>query len=657
MIRPIWALLLFFLTGLLCAQGTGLPEEKNKKTYSPEKWELQPLTTVPRQRPVFKPVVLGQADSPPAAVPTHSPENSISNNEPAFPTSDSSSHPQAISIPTENPQAVNLSPTVSIPEPANRVIFGENIETSLPASTDSGTREVHHPETETTIITDSISDTKNDSSVIAQEMASPPARESEDHLDPDTRFMQDSLGLPKEPESVSTHVATYPAPSKSLEIVQSILEKPVTPQKANPPAPVVSPTSRSPVITSLNKHIPSLTSFQFRPVPSTPAFQVFEPGKYQDCFPRITRTDIWAEQAPVLSATPNPETFHQFQASWNPSLLAEITDSLLKQATEMKLNDAGLYLMTLTLSEHIYPRHTNEARLLAAVLMQRAGFRVQAVIQNNQTALLVNTRQALFGIPALGREGAWGENWYLWQGNVEEGESGPVLAPEPGELALLKPLDLNLYEFPEIPGESITRKLIYSDGVTKTQDTFFTELNLGAIRFLAALPQMSPEVYFNAVVSPGVASTLVQQLKARVAPMRSYEALGWLLRFVQNAFPYQTDETQFGGEKAMFLEEAFVFPYTDCEDRSVLFGVLVKEVLGRNIIGLDFPGHMAVGVATPRREARGARLVYRGNIYMACDPSYKRALPGSLSENILRQTPKAIPVRRLGMPFEAGKDF
>ena len=66
---------------------------------------------------------------------------------------------------------------------------------------------------------------------------------------------------------------------------------------------------------------------------------------------------------------------------------------------------------------------------------------------------------------------------------------------------------------------------------------------------------------------------------------------------MQTSFNYKTDDGQFGEENYLFPEETLHYRYSDCEDRSILFTWLVKNILGLDVIGLDYPGHVAAAVA------------------------------------------------------------
>jgi hypothetical protein len=435
------------------------------------------------------------------------------------------------------------------------------------------------------------------------------------------------------------------------EIPKELTVKSAPPTNKSEEKTSVKPLAQKPVITSLDKKVPSLTAFRPQSNSSNQPLLLENNSYYfseESLFPKLLDISKWTPVPSLVQAIQKPEDILAFTRKWNPTLLQEIADSIGSYAQYIKLNDAGIYLYTSEVSGRFYPTNPNAAKIITAILMQKLGFRVHSVIRGNEIALMVNTRQKLYEVPRLQAQNFESEEWYLWQPKEKETSSGNIMTPGMSALIPFKALDLNIYEMPNWGAANLVKKIIYTDAVSKTKDTFEIRLNSEYIKFLGALPQMSPEVYFNAVVSKELQESLIAQLKIRLSTFRSYEALGWLLRFVQNAFPYQTDELQFRKEKAMFIEESVVYPFTDCEDRSVLFGILVREVLNREVIGLDFPGHMAVAVQTPKKEARGALLRYNGKIFMACDPSYKRAIPGSLPENILKQTPVPVPVRKIG---------
>ena len=79
--------------------------------------------------------------------------------------------------------------------------------------------------------------------------------------------------------------------------------------------------------------------------------------------------------------------------------------------------------------------------------------------------------------------------------------------------------------------------------------------------------------------------------------MTELEAVNFLLRLVQTAFDYKTDQDQFDREKYMIPDEIFFYEYSDCDDRSIFFATIVRDILGLDVVGLRYSRHLAVAVA------------------------------------------------------------
>lgn len=147
------------------------------------------------------------------------------------------------------------------------------------------------------------------------------------------------------------------------------------------------------------------------------------------------------------------------------------------------------------------------------------------------------------------------------------------------------------------------------------------EVNLNRILFLADYIPCDLRIYAQAGTDPAFHNRLMQSFKEALKGKSKMEALGALLSWVQHAFEYQQDDEQFGREKSFFVEENFYYPYTDCEDRAILFCYLVKNLLDMKVLLLDYPGHVAAAVCVPE-EMPGDYLVVDEERYVICDPTY-----------------------------------
>ena len=119
------------------------------------------------------------------------------------------------------------------------------------------------------------------------------------------------------------------------------------------------------------------------------------------------------------------------------------------------------------------------------------------------------------------------------------------------------------------------------------------------------------------------------------------EAVEILLNFVQTAFEYEYDNVVWGEDRAFFPEETLFYPYADCEDRSILFSRIVRDLLDLPVVLIYYPGHLATAVAFPNAE-QGDYIVLEGKKFTICDPTYIGAPVGATMPGMDNQTAKAI---------------
>lgn len=139
--------------------------------------------------------------------------------------------------------------------------------------------------------------------------------------------------------------------------------------------------------------------------------------------------------------------------------------------------------------------------------------------------------------------------------------------------------------------------------------------------FYKGYPQCDYNVYFNAPVNQDVEYALLSSLAPFVKGKSEKDAANLLINYVQTAFSYKTDDDQFGYEKPFFVEELFYYPYSDCEDRSILFSYLVRKLTGLEVVLLSYPEHMATAVCF-NEDVTGDYVMAGGKKYVVCDPTY-----------------------------------
>ena len=101
-----------------------------------------------------------------------------------------------------------------------------------------------------------------------------------------------------------------------------------------------------------------------------------------------------------------------------------------------------------------------------------------------------------------------------------------------------------------------------------------------------------------------------------------FEAAGFLLNWIQTKFAYGYDSEIWGGERAFFPVETLYYPYSDCEDRSILYSRLVRDLLDLDVLLLHVPGHAATAVHfSDDSSVSGSYLELEGKKFFICDPT------------------------------------
>ena len=96
-----------------------------------------------------------------------------------------------------------------------------------------------------------------------------------------------------------------------------------------------------------------------------------------------------------------------------------------------------------------------------------------------------------------------------------------------------------------------------------------------------------------------------------------------------------------GDDRAFFAEESLFYPYCDCEDRSILFTRLVRDLLGLKCILVYYPGHLASAVCFNQHVA-GDYIELGGKRFVIADATYVNAPVGATMPKMDNSTAKVI---------------
>lgn len=305
---------------------------------------------------------------------------------------------------------------------------------------------------------------------------------------------------------------------------------------------------------------------------------------------------------------------------------------------EMKLNDWGYGMLLNKIAANIYPLSQNERHLFVWFMLLKSGYEAKIGYKEHQIYLLLPSENIIYSVPYFNIED---KRYYIVAFDGKAVRVGTLFTYDGSYPGADKPLVLRIDSVPNFKNIATKKKLKFN--YRGKNYNLSLKFNKNVINFFEYYPQTNLEIYFDAPISSDASYSLLSALKPIVKGKAETEAVNMLLRFVQTAFDYKTDQDQFGREKYLFAEETLSYPYSDCEDRSILFAYLVRNLLSLKVIGLDYPGHIATAVHFTN-DIKGDYVMYKNKKYIICDPTYINANLGMRMPEVKKATPEVIRI-------------
>lgn len=314
-------------------------------------------------------------------------------------------------------------------------------------------------------------------------------------------------------------------------------------------------------------------------------------------------------------------------------------DALLNQKSRLGLNDWGFAKLTWKTGLDIFDGSRDHANLFTWFVLTKTGYMTRIGHNEEQIYLLLATESRVYGA-----------NYFDLGGVRYYALSFDDVPPETGQLYTYtkdypdtdRKISLTVEQLPAIENEPLERTLEFQYAGNDYEISVQVDQNL--IRYYEFYPQTDLEVYFNAPVTRQTAEELLTQLEPIVEDMPETHAVNLILRFVQTAFGYKIDPDNFGREKPLFPEETLFYDYSDCEDRAILFSYLVRNLLGMEVIGLRYPGHIATAVRF-QSDIEGDAVNYEGERFLISDPTFVNADIGMEMPAFADVDPEPIPIK------------
>ena len=288
-----------------------------------------------------------------------------------------------------------------------------------------------------------------------------------------------------------------------------------------------------------------------------------------------------------------------------------LVDDCRKVKKELNLNDWGIFLFVREASKTLCTDE-NAAVVMQQFLLNELGYKSKMArrADRNQMLLFVAADCQVYGHPYFTKDGL---NYY----NLTSNESCQFYMCQEDSPKAKSKLNMQVNHAPALNAGMVNSVHKNRSGSIAVS----VDVPKSLMEFYGSMPQCDYSVYVNAEVNPSVASKVLSTLAPLVNGKGEAEAANLLINFVQTGFQYATDQEQFGYEKPFFVEELFYYPYCDCEDRSVLYSYLVRNLLKLDVVLLDYPNHIATAVCF-NENVSGDFVTVGGKKYVVCDPTY-----------------------------------
>lgn len=281
---------------------------------------------------------------------------------------------------------------------------------------------------------------------------------------------------------------------------------------------------------------------------------------------------------------------------------------------------------------------TNEATMFAAFVYCQSGYKVRIGRLGARLCLLYASEHVIYDQPYFN---IGGDNYYVFKSKDTNMEICEATMPKEKSMSLYIPdiqklsLDksqsriLQSERYPEIKVQVVVNKNLikfYDDYPTSEIDNNF---------------MTRWAMYAKTPMDSNTSKEFYVSLKENIKEMGEKAMVERLLNFVQTAFVYEYDDKVWGYDRAFFTEETLYYPYCDCEDRSILFSRLVRDLVGLDVILVFYPGHLATAVCFDD-EVNGDYIMVGNRKYVVCDPTYIGAPVGATMPGMDNKAAHAI---------------
>ncbi|MCM1483623.1 MAG: hypothetical protein NC043_04745 [Muribaculaceae bacterium] len=267
----------------------------------------------------------------------------------------------------------------------------------------------------------------------------------------------------------------------------------------------------------------------------------------------------------------------------------------------------------------------NSATMLMAFLYCQSGYQMRLAVDGNSLLMLYGSDHLIYDKGYFTIDGT---KFYPYGSHSMTVQICNAAFEGEAPMSLLIPSEQLL------GGELSQARTIKSQNYSDVTVQSRTPLNL--IEFFDSYPSSTLvgnvmtrwAMYANTPLAQKSRDAIYPALRKAIEGSSEAMAANKLLNWVQTGFVYEYDDKVWGHDRAFFAEETLYYPYCDCEDRSILFSRLIRDLLGLDVALVYYPGHLATAVCFTD-DVSGSAIVIDGRKFVICDPTYIGAPVGA----------------------------
>lgn len=308
----------------------------------------------------------------------------------------------------------------------------------------------------------------------------------------------------------------------------------------------------------------------------------------------------------------NVQGFYELMEKTKFNVLQENLDSI---KNTLLLNDWLYYILINKTVDEIFKKESeNFRKLFCWYVLNKSGY-LATIIYRASYEISVNSNDKIFETS----EFSYKNKRYI---NLTQIENIPTSPKELNHLKFFPNKTGKLFNFsislPMLNDDSVFSKKVEII-IRGKKEIFEYKLSRNIVEIMKGYPQLKTEEYFKVPPSSLLYNSLFAQLKENIKGMDTTDIVRYLMSYVRLSSVAKDNKEIFGYSKPMIIEESVYYEYGDCDDKSVLFYFLIKELIGVPVIVLRYPKH--VNVAVKLGSIYGKPYEYKGLKYSVCEPT------------------------------------